>query len=241
MTGSHASQTLQTLRLMADETRWQLIQTLRGSDCQVGELVELLGMPQNLVSYHLGLLRQAGLARTHRSEADARALYYGIDIRALEAAYAGIGAALQLTRPGDGDLGPVVFLCTGNSARSQIAEGWLRVLSGGRVAVRSAGTHPRALHPLAIEVMREVGVDIGYQRAKDLNAIADLTPAVVVTVCDRAREECTGQIAAPRQIHWSIPDPAAADIAAFRSVRDDLRTRVQSLLALASYPASLAN
>lgn len=223
---------LQTLRLLADETRWRLLRALRSSDYQVGELVDLLGLPQNLVSYHLGLLRQAGIARTHRSEADARALYYGIDLIALEVAYASIGAALQVA-PALGALpaGPVLFLCTGNSARSQIAEGWLRSLGGGRIPVRSAGTHPRSLHPLAVEVMHEIGVDIGYQQSKDLSAVSDIAPEVVVTVCDRAREECAPQIAAPVQLHWSIADPATADIAAFRAVRDDLRTRVRGLLA----------
>jgi ArsR family transcriptional regulator, arsenate/arsenite/antimonite-responsive transcriptional repressor / arsenate reductase (thioredoxin) len=224
-----------TLRVLADPARWRLLTVLRNGDQQVGELVSALGLPQNLVSYHLGLLREAGLVRLHRSEADARTVYYGADLAALSAAYAAIGAALAL----NGVAGAlpveqlVVFLCTGNSARSQMAEGWLRQLSGGRIPVRSAGTHPRALHPLAVQAMAEAGVDIGYQHAKDLSALHGQQPGVLITVCDRAREECAPQIQAAVQLHWSIPDPALAvpqDLTIFRAVRDDLRVRVAGLL-----------
>jgi ArsR family transcriptional regulator len=231
---------LRILRLLADETRWRVVRMLRVSDHQVGELVEQLGLPQNLISYHLGVLKQAGLVRVHRSEADARSQYYGLDLAGMLAAHQQIGQTLQLplSTPASLSVGQlVVFLCTGNSARSQIAEGWLRQLSGGSVLVRSAGTQPRTLHPLAIRVMAEAGVDIGYQQSKDIQALQDLQPTVVVTVCDRARELCAQHITAPLQIHWSIADPARFDgsdaerIAVFRTVRDDLRLRVQGLLA----------
>jgi ArsR family transcriptional regulator, arsenate/arsenite/antimonite-responsive transcriptional repressor / arsenate reductase (thioredoxin) len=229
------------LKLIADETRWRLLTALRWSDYQVGELVERLALPQNLVSYHLGILRQAGLVQVHRSDADARANYYGLNIGALARLYAGLGTALAL--PGDHPAAlpsrTVVFLCTANSARSQMAEGWLRHLSGGRITVRSAGTDPRPLHPLAVEVMAEAGIDIGYQQAKHVDDLADLQPDLVVTVCDIAREQCAVWQAAGARLHWSIPDPVAvrdpaAQAAAFRAVRDDLRRRVEGLPGLLS-------
>jgi len=229
---------LDTLKLLADDTRWRVIKELRHSDRQVGELVERLNLPQNLASYHLGLLRQAGLVEMHRSEADARVLYYGLDLVAVQKAYEQIGASLSLPAAQAAVAqASVVFLCTENSARSQIAEGWLRQMSHGHVPVRSAGTQPQALHPLAVQVMAEVGVDIGYQQAKGLEAISDAHPDIVVTVCDRAREACAPCIEAPILFHWSIPDPArtanyASDqMGVFRSVRDQLRVRVAGLLA----------
>lgn len=230
-----------TLRLLADETRWRLIAELRWSDWQVRELCARLGLPQNLVSYHLGLMREAGLVQSHRSDADGRALYYGLDISGLHAGLSGIHAALRLDTGAPAsshDAGPVLFVCTGNSARSQMAEGWLRHLSAGRIVARSAGTSPAALHLLAAQAMAEVGVDIGHQRSKALDAVADLAPTTVITVCDLAREECGTSPQAPLQLHWSIPDPAKASGTAaeqldtFRAARDQLRARVQGLLAL---------
>ena len=155
--------------------------------------MEELTLPQNLVSYHLSTLRQAGLVRLHRSDADGRATYYGLDMAAVTSLYRRLGDDLALPlAPHPETLPPltVVFLCRANSARSQIAEGWLRSLSGGRVTVRSAGTQPARLHPLAEQAMAEVGIDIGHQQSKHVDALAQLAPDVVVTVCDIAREEC---------------------------------------------------
>jgi len=230
-----------TLKLLADDTRWQLISALRRSDHQAGELSALLKLPQNLVSYHLGILRQAGLVQAHRSDADARSAYYSLDLAALRAGYAHIGAAMQLPPaeiPATQPAATVFFLCTQNSARSQMAEGWLRHLSSGRIPVRSAGIQPQALHPLAVQVMAEAGVDIGYQHAKGLDALADIVPHVVVTVCDLAREQCPEWSDSANRLHWSIPDPVGmqgnreVQAQTFRAVRDDLRQRVEGLLGL---------
>jgi ArsR family transcriptional regulator len=231
---------LDALKMLADETRWALLAALRLSDYQVGALVEQLHLPQSLVSYHLGLLRQSGLVQARRSEADARILYYSLNLTALERAYQQIGAGLHLPPPAlAGVRYPlVVFLCTANSARSQMAEGWLRQLSHGRVPVRSAGTEPGEVHPLAVQVMAEVGVDIGYQRSKGLADLRDEQPSIAVTVCDRAREACPVEHIAAIQLHWSLPDPARSpegaetQLQAFRAARDELHTRVAGLLAL---------
>ncbi|HMQ33350.1 MAG TPA: ArsR family transcriptional regulator [Chloroflexaceae bacterium] len=238
--GAAPAATLDRLKLVADDTRWRLLLLLRQSDRLVTELVERSGLAQNLVSYHLNVLRQAGLVQAHRSDADARGSYYGVSLAGLMALHHQLGADLALPGPAvAAPLAPatVIVLCRANSARSQIAEGWLRTLSGGRLILRSGGTHPGPLHPLAVQVMAEEGIDIGHQRSKHVDELADLTPTVVITVCDIAREECAVWLRAAAQIHWSIPDPASVGAAAerlraFRDVRDELRLRAQGLLAL---------
>lgn len=238
--GSDGSDALDVLRLLTDETRWRLLRALRYSDRQVGELVEETGLPQNLVSYHLGVLRQAGLVQQHRSDADARVNYYGVNLGNLAQRYQQLGVGLAIPAEHSTAQLPtvtVVFLCRANSARSQMAEGWLRTLSGGRITVRSAGTQPAALHPLAEQVMAEAGIDIGHHQSKHVDALAQLCPDVVVTVCDIAREECVVWAQAATRLHWSIPDPVAepnpaAQPAAFRQARDELRQRVAGMLML---------
>lgn len=228
---------LETLKLLADDTRWQLIRALRHSDRQASEVASACKLPNNLVSYHLGLLKQAGLVQMHRSDADARVLYYGLDLTALENAFQEVGTALLLPNTVSTPVSPatVVFLCTHNSARSQMAEGWLRHLSVGALIARSAGVNPTTLHPFAVQAMTEVGVDIGYQRSKGLDEI----PAnvdIVVTVCDLAREQCPTELQRVPMLHWSITDPVRATgeelarLEVFRAVRDQLRIRVQGLL-----------
>jgi arsenate reductase len=135
----------------------------------------------------------------------------------------------------------ILFLCTHNSSRSQMAEGLLRARGGDRFTVFSAGTHPRNVHPFAVQVMREIGVDIseaaGY-RAKSLDEFAGLPPMdLVVTVCDEAAEECPFFPGARRQEHWGFPDPSAATgteaerLVAFRSVRDGIAKRITTFVA----------
>lgn len=133
----------------------------------------------------------------------------------------------------------VLFLCTHNSSRSQMAEGLLRARGGGRFDVSSAGTHPRTVHPLAIQAMREIGIDIseaaGY-RAKSLEEFVGQPIDLVVTVCDEAAEECPFFPGARRQVHWGFPDPSAAmgseaeRLAVFRSVRDAIAARIDQFL-----------
>ncbi len=130
----------------------------------------------------------------------------------------------------------VLILCAGNSARSQMAEGLLRSLSHGAVEVHSAGTRPSRLNPLAIEVMKEVGIDISGHRSKSVEEFAGQRFDVVITVCDHAQAGCPVYPGAPERLHWSYEDPAAVEgsreeqLRAFRMVRDDLRERLQSLL-----------
>ena len=131
----------------------------------------------------------------------------------------------------------VLILCTGNSARSQMAEGLLRHDGGARFDVQSAGTHPSQVRAEAIAVMRELGIDISAQRSKSVDEFAGQPFDYVITVCDHAREHCPVFPAATRPVHWSFDDPAAAvgDAAArravFRRVRDEIRARLRAFSA----------
>ena len=133
--------------------------------------------------------------------------------------------------------GKVLFLCTGNSCRSQMAEGWLRHIAGERAAVFSAGTKPTILNSMAVEVMHEAGVDISGHRSKHLDEVIKEDFLYVITVCDAAREECPVFPGALYQLHWSFEDPAAATgtdaerLAVFRRVRDEIRERVEEFAA----------
>jgi ArsR family transcriptional regulator, arsenate/arsenite/antimonite-responsive transcriptional repressor / arsenate reductase (thioredoxin) len=231
------------LQLVGHPLRWALLGHLTRSDHTVGELTALVEQPQNLVSYHLGKLRSEGLVRVRRSTADRRDSYYAADLEALGAGLAASGRALHpgLGGGGDDDRRPVppaarvLFVCTGNSARSQMAEGFARERSGGRVTAASAGSHPKALHPLAVEVMRDAhGIDLSGHRAKPLQDVARRRFDVVVTLCDRVKERCDDLPVAPERLHWSIPDPAATDPGgreAFEETAAELDTRVGYLLA----------
>ncbi len=130
----------------------------------------------------------------------------------------------------------VLILCTGNSARSQMAEGLLRNIGGEQVEVWSAGTRPVEVSPLAVEAMREIGIDISAQRSKSISEFEGRGFDAVITVCDRAAEECPVFPGAPQCIHWSLPDPAAVSGSleekrrAFRDVRDVLEQRLREFL-----------
>lgn len=131
----------------------------------------------------------------------------------------------------------VLFVCTHNSARSQMAEGLLRSMAGDRFEVQSAGTVATSVRPEAIEVMAEIGVDIGSQSSKTLAPFMAERIDLLITVCDQAREACPTLPGVARQRHWSVDDPSAASgdrdarLAAFRSARDDLRDRIAAFLA----------
>ncbi len=123
----------------------------------------------------------------------------------------------------------ILFVCTHNSSRSQMAEGLLRALKGDRWEACSAGTSPTAVHPLAVEVMAEIGIDIRGHRAKGLDAFQGITFDEVVTVCDHAQESCPVVPGGSVKRHQSFENPAAAKgmeaevLAAFRRVRDEIR------------------
>ena len=238
------------LGLLSDSLRWQLVVELGRSDRRVGELVELVGKPQNLVSYHLGELRRAGIVMARRSSADGRDVYYRADLLRCRdllgeaASSLHLGLSLAAARPfapsADGARrGPrarLLFLCTGNSARSQIAEAFVEHRSAGTIEARSAGSHPKALHPNAVRAMAERGVDIAGRPTKSLTRFARHRFDRVITLCDKVREICPSFPGSPITAHWSIADPAAAgdnDAAtypAFQGVTDEVEWRVALLL-----------
>ena len=123
----------------------------------------------------------------------------------------------------------VLFLCTGNSARSQMAEGLLRQMAGNRFDVFSAGTQPKGMHPRSIKVMNEVGIDISKQTSKDVSTYLRDKFDYVITVCDRAKQQCP-VFPGAEPIHWGFDDPAEAlpnrQLETFRRVRDEIRHRL---------------
>jgi arsenate reductase (thioredoxin) len=127
----------------------------------------------------------------------------------------------------------VPFLCTHNSARSQMAEGWLRHLHGERHEVHSAGTEATADRPLAIRVMAEVGIDISRYESKTLQRYLEQPWDSVITVCDEADAHCPMFPGGMRRLHWSFPDPSQAtgsedeQLAVYRQVRDAIRSRIE--------------
>jgi protein-tyrosine-phosphatase len=124
----------------------------------------------------------------------------------------------------------VLFLCTGNSSRSQIAEALAVSLSGGALSAASAGSHPKPLHPHAVRVMRERGIDIAGRRSKPLSEFAGERFDHVVSLCDRVREVCP-EFDGAEAIHWSIPDPAREEaLAAFERTAAELETRIGFLI-----------
>jgi ArsR family transcriptional regulator, arsenate/arsenite/antimonite-responsive transcriptional repressor / arsenate reductase (thioredoxin) len=234
------------LQLAAHPLRWRLLGELAWSDRTVRELTGLVAEPQNLVSYHLGKLRDARLVSARRSAADRRDSYYTVDLTRVGDLLSTTGGALhpglRLTPTPRVGAGPgratVLFLCTGNSARSQMAEALVRARSGGTVEAYSAGSHPKPLHPNALRVMRdEYGLDLSGHTSKHLDRFADRRFDWVISLCDRVREVCPEFPGQPATIHWSIVNPAAGDAAddatypLFQQTATELATRIGFLLA----------
>lgn len=225
------------VRLAAHPLRWRLLTELARSDYRVRELSSLLDQPQNLVSYHLRLLRDGGLVAATRSTFDGRDTYYHLDLTRCAQALADTGASLHpflrpgATPPARFPRTAVLFVCTGNSARSPIAEALLRHHTAGRVTVTSAGTRPKPhLHPDTERVLRdEFGIDIADQRPRRLDTVTKRRFDHMITLCDKARE-VVPELGRPA--HWSVADPATADdpAPAFRRIAHDIDTRVRHLL-----------
>jgi arsenate reductase len=122
----------------------------------------------------------------------------------------------------------LLILCTGNSARSQMAEGLFRQMAGDRFEVASAGTKPSRVRPEAIAAMAEVGIDISGHRSKSVDEFLDRPPELLITVCDSAKEACPVLPGAVERLHWPFDDPSTLDD--FRRVRDQIRNRIREYL-----------
>jgi ArsR family transcriptional regulator, arsenate/arsenite/antimonite-responsive transcriptional repressor / arsenate reductase (thioredoxin) len=234
------------LRLAGHPLRWTLLSELARSDRRVGELCALADRRQSLVSYHLRQLRDGGLVSMRRSAADGRDSYYVLDLAGCGELLWSAGVALHpglaaIPRPRDARepgaaLARVLFLCTGNSARSQIAEALCEQLSGGAVSAASAGSHPKPLHPNAVRVMRDRGIDLADRRSKHFSEFTGRRFDYVISLCDRVREICPEFPGTPQAIHWSVRDPAREPgtddetLPAFERTATELETRIDFLL-----------
>jgi protein-tyrosine-phosphatase/DNA-binding transcriptional ArsR family regulator len=237
------------LTLLAHEVRWQLVRALALSDYRVQELVNRIGRPLNLVSYHLKQLRNHQLVTERRSSADARDVYYHLDLQRLHTLYLASGEALHpalanghperetrrdaVTEPP----ARILFLCTHNSARSQMAEGIARTLGKERVEVFSAGSEPSEVHPDAVRVLTGMQIDISQQSPKHFDQFLGQSFDYIITVCDRVRETCPVFPDDPQRIHWSLPDPAVIDdegerYRQFQAIARELVRRTRLLLIL---------
>ena len=241
------TRTPELMKLLADDVRWQLVSLLARSDLRVQELVAGVRRPQNLVSYHLKQLRQHGLVEERRSSGDARDIYYTLDLERLRSGFNQSARALHASldlpcetaedRSAPQPRRTVLFLCTHNSARSQMAEAIVNATPGSPVRAYSAGIEPTGVHPAALAALAELDITADLQRSKSINELAGMTFDLVVTVCDAAREVCPAYRGAHAQVHWSIPDPAetrgsAEDIrAAFARAARQIQQRVRFLLA----------
>ena len=238
------------LKLLAHDLRWKMLTLLARGDYNGQDFIRLLGLPQNLISYHLRKLLEQHLVREHRSTADERSIYYSLDLDTVRSFYQSAGEALHpalgileaLPQPVEvqPDQVPkrVLFLCTENSARSQMAEALLRHLSHGQVEVYSAGSHATHVHPLALQVLQERRISTEGLRSKSLDEFVGQSFDVIVTVCDRVRESCPTFPGDPDRIHWSFADPAAVEGSleerhrAFEQTSLQLTTRLRYLLIL---------
>jgi protein-tyrosine-phosphatase/DNA-binding transcriptional ArsR family regulator len=253
MTASSVEAAPGVLKLLADDRRWMLVRALARSDRRVQELVDLVRLPANLVSYHLRRLRDQAVVTERRSAADRRDIYYSLAFdrmrtlyfAAAESLHPSLGPGVADTAKIAGSTTPaarprsasVLFVCTHNSARSQMAEGFLRH-SRPDLTVESAGTTVSQVQPLAVRVMKKRGIDISTQRSQHLSELAQQRFDYVITVCDRAREECPVFPDNPELLHWSIGDPskvtgdATTRSQAYEVVADELQGRIRRFLDL---------
>jgi thioredoxin type arsenate reductase len=236
------------IKLLAPEIRWQIVQLLKAGDQRVQELVERLDQPKNLLSYHLKQLRDHALVSYRRSDADRRDYYYSLNIPHLQALYQQTGEELYLAAPDSAEAFAgiqnyrwtppvrVLFLCTHNSARSQMAEGLMRQLGGTNAEVYSAGSAPAGVHPYAVEVIADMGIDISQQQSQHLDAFLDQAFDYVITVCDNVREVCPTFPNNVETVHWSFPDPLAApsdeQLQVFQQTAASLAERIQYFMLL---------
>lgn len=233
------------MTLLAHHLRWQIVSRLALSDHRVGEIVSFTSEPQNLVSYHLKKLRESQLVNERRSSADKRDVYYSLDLELLRTELTDAGSALhpflRVSDTAQTEIIPavrVLFLCTHNSARSQMAEALLRKASEGSIAAFSAGTEPSVIHSMAIRALESLGVSSKGQYSKSLDALGEHNFDYVVTVCDRARELCPTYPHETKVLHWSIADPSEVQgtlekrYQVFQDTAAALQIRIRHLISL---------
>jgi len=201
---------------LGDPVRLAMVDELAVSDRSPVELRRLVDIESNLLAHHLDVLEAVGLIERSRSSGDGRRRYVHLLRDALDDLVPG--------RPVE--VGPALFVCTANSARSQLAAALWRDLTGA--SAESAGTHPaERVHPGAVAAAERAGLDLSGAEPREL-APGNALPPLVVTVCDRAHEEVDGD---ESWLHWSIPDPVPLGTkAAFDAALRDLRVRIETVL-----------
>ncbi len=231
--------------LLADPAIWTTVQALARSDAHIADLQAHTGLATPALAHALDRLCATGLVTSRLSDADSQVVYYQLHVDRLaviaQTTLTALHPSLTLAPPPNAVVAPpqpvrprVLFLCTRNSARSQIAEGLLRMISGGTVDASSAGVAPASLHPLARESLERIGAFTESMDSKHIDLFAGQHFDYVITVCDQAREVCPTFPNADQQLHWSLPDPAAAEVArqpkAFQAVSIELAQRIRYLL-----------
>lgn len=217
VTGSSLSRRAAIHHALGDQRRLAIVDALRLSDATPGELARVTGLGSNLLAFHLGVLAGVGLIERTRSEGDARRRY----VRLQPVTVAELGPAPALVAE------DVLFICTHNAARSQLAAAlWER--ASGRPA-DSAGQRPAAaVHPLAVATARRHGIDLAVARPQGYDRVPR-PPDLVVSVCDRARE--AGLPFDAPALHWSVPDPVAGGAEEFEAAYVALAARIDLLAA----------
>jgi protein-tyrosine-phosphatase len=228
--------------LLADPTVWGIIVHLAQSDAHQNELAQALHQSPEEITTKAALLYEMKLVGTRQSDSNPNRIFYRLDLAALRDAWNAAGTAIHPFVGGVEDnlesLRPklrVLFLCTHNSARSQMAEAMLRHFSKGKVLVYSAGSVATQIHPLAIETMAQAGIDMSNQRSKHMDEFKDEHVDYVITVCDQQHETCPVFPGTPQRLHWSFADPSAettedARRQAFKSVANQMRNLIRYFL-----------
>ncbi len=255
------------LKTLADPHRLEVLNLIIEGTHTSRALAAATGLPTNLLSHHLKALREAGLVQASRDPHDQRWQYFVPNITRLTEVQFLLSHFLHPARiqPRRGGTGPggqpaayapprhiqlekefrmtsnktkVIFLCTGNSARSQMAEALLRQHAGDDFEVYSAGTEPKGMNPYTVQVMQELGVDMSAHHSKSVREfLGHMNFGYVITVCDDAEENCPAVFLSQGQhLHWSFEDPAKAtgseeDIRAkFREIRGQIDGRIRAWL-----------
>jgi Protein-tyrosine-phosphatase len=247
--------TVSALRNFGEPNRLAIISLLSTGPMLVGDICIASGLPLTLVSQHLRVLRESGMVRAERDGKDARAVWYHLNPERIKEIQTALSMVFDMTKIVDrripeakqsSDLSRekfrVLFLCSGNSARSQMAEALLQHNGKGLIEARSAGTHPREVHPLTIKVLAEIGLDTTGLRTKHYSVFNQETFHYVITVCDRANEECPDFNGDYQRIHWSIADPVKAGnenelIKVFTQTRQELAGRIALFIHAHRYEA----
>lgn len=242
LTPAPPARPVDVLKLLAHEHRWKILEQLAKSDRTVNELVESLHKPANLVSYHLGKLRRAGVVRERRSQADARGVYYNLEMQCLHDLLVGVGDALhpaicgpkKITHPATkAPMAQVLFVCTGKSNCSEMAAALCSTLSHGLIEAECACLERGAPDPVALEVIEKLRPHAYRQPARQLSDVRGERFDYVVSVCDIARDY-GADFPSAELIHWSLPEPDRLERnearRAFHEMARDLSSRVRYLI-----------